>query len=253
MLLFKSILDTPAENLSKDDKRRAPRFSISDSFPFRCKLTLFQHNGVKLPDGKGKEWSVNLANLSTTGASVQLSLAAVAFQREPCRLKLSRGDYLLEIPANIAHFRCCSQYSLCGIVFNFPDEELKHDYLQLLEPIVIGNSLAPAAAVQDMPGRHKEQFGSNPAAQLTLWRDDPAGQIVGFNLRMHQYMIRWTDGAAELEVTGLGEPDQTGAAPPVALTETQHEEVRWLFCLAIPNLPKTVPVDVRNFFTALVG
>ena len=32
----------------------------------------------------------------------------------------------------------------------------------------------------------------------------------------------------------------------VALTPAQQEEVHWLFCLAVPNIAKCVPLDVRK-------
>ena len=96
-----------------------PRYALGDNFAFKTKLTLYP--GGKSTESKGKDWSVTPVNLSATGASVQLSMAAVAFFRaKPASLKFSHAEYLLEIPATIAHFRCCSQYSLCGIVFNSP-------------------------------------------------------------------------------------------------------------------------------------
>jgi hypothetical protein len=254
VLLFKSILEFDRAAVLPDDKRKMPRYVLNDNFSFKTKLTLFQNSGAKISDSKGKDWSVTPVNLSVTGASVQLSLAAVAFQREKCLLKFSHGEYRLEIPATIAHFRCCSQYSLCGIVFNFPTPELQQSYLQLLEPLIIGNSLAPSGAAQDTPGLHLEQFvGKNTTTTLSVWRDAPEGQITGFDFRMRHYGVQWADGAAELDVYGLGEADASGQQEAVALTETQHEEVRWLFCLAVPNLAKAVPLDVRRFLSALVA
>jgi PilZ domain-containing protein len=256
VLLFKSILDTDKEALRPDDKRRMPRYAVGSDFPFKTKLTLFQNGGVKVVDAKGKDWSVTLVNLSATGASVQMSMAAVGYQREACRFKLSRGDYLLEIPAAIAHFRCYSQYSLCGIAFNFPDAEMQRGYLQLLESVIIGSSLIRVAAVQDTPDRHKEQFGGSTSSALTVWRDAPGGQITSFDLRMHRYVVRWLEGSPELEVYGVDSADvsATPKVPPefVTLTGDQLDEVRSLFSLAVPNLSRSVPDDVRQFLSGLV-
>ena len=239
------------------EKRRSPRYDLGENFPFKTKLILFQNGGVKTTDAKGKEWSATLIDLSATGANLHLSLAAVAFQREACRLKITRGDYLLEIPATIAHFRCHSQYSQCGLSFNFPNLESQQAYLQLLEPIVIGNSLIPIEAVQDTPGRHREQFGNGTSTALSVWRSAPGGEITGFDLRMNRYVVRWNEGAPELEVAGLGEIDPSKPNPPVPvlvpLTEAQHEDFRWIFCLAVPNLSPSVPVDVRKFLASLVA
>jgi hypothetical protein len=43
--------------------------------------------------------------------------------------------------------------------------------------------------------------------------------------------------------------------PPIfsKLSDAQEEEVRWLFCLAIPNMGKGVPAEVRSFFSKLIA
>ena len=257
MLSFKHITDTDAAVGLAGDKRKGLRYGLSENFPFKTKLTLFQNNGAKTAEAKGKDWSATVVDLSASGANLKLSLAAVAFQREVCRLKISRGDYLIEIPATVAHYRCGAQFSQCGIAFNFPNAEVQEAYLQLLEPIIIGNSLIPMQAEQDTPGRHKEQFGNGSSTSLSVWRDAPGGQITGFDLRMHRFVVRWNEGATELDVAGLGDADAASenpaALPLVPLTETQHEDLRWLFCLAVPNLSESVPLDVRNFLAALVA
>ncbi len=250
MLLFKSILDKQSDVASTDEKRKAPRFALGDSFAFKTKLGLFQHNGANLTDGKTKEWSATAVNLSATGASVQVSMAAVAFTKEKCRLKFSRDDYVLEIPATIAHFRCYSQYSLCGVVFNFPTAEAQQAYLQLLEPVVLGSSLSRVEAVQNTPGQIMEQFSGTNSA-LTLWRDGPEGPITGFDFRMRHYAVRWAEGEAELELYAVTDGAK-GRDELVALTGEQHDEVRWLFCLSVPNLSKAIPTDARKFLSGMV-
>lgn len=251
MLLFKSILEGKSDVAGADDKRKAPRYPLGDSFAFKTKLALFQHNGAKLPEEKPKEWSATAVNLSATGASVQLSMAAVAFAKEKCRLKFSRADYVLEIPATIAHFRCYSQYSLCGVVFNFPNAEIQQAYSQLLEPVVLGSSLARIEAVQNTPGQIMEQFvGVN--STLTIWRDGPEGPITGFDFRMRKYAVRWAEGEAELKLHAVTDDKVGGPDELVSLTGEQHDEVHWLFCLSVPNLSKAVPVDVRKFLSGMV-
>lgn len=251
VLLFKSILEKQTDVAASDDKRRAPRYPLGENFAFKTKLALFQNNGVKLPEGKTKEWSATAVNLSATGASVQLSMAAVAFAKEKCRLKFSRGDYVLELPATIAHFRCYSQYSLCGVVFNFPTPEAQQGYLQLLEPVVLGSSLVRIEAIQNTPGQIMEQFSGINSA-LTIWRDGPEGPITGFDFRMRQYAVRWAEGEAELKLYAVAEGKEGDAEELVPLTSEQHDEVRWLFCLSVPNLPKAVPADVRKFLSGMV-
>ena len=257
MLLFKKILETEATVVRPDDKRKLPRYAVGEGFQFKTTLTLFHGDGKGATGRKGKDWSVTTVNLSATGANVRLSLAAVAFPREKCCLKFSLGDYHLEIPGTIAHFRYGAQHSLCGIHFNFPDAETHLSYLQLLEPVFIGDSLLPFAAGGETRNGNTEHYGGNPLTTLTVNREAPGGAIIGFDLRMRHYMVGWVKGSPELEVYGLGEADPSSepSTTPllVALTPEEDEEVRWLFCLAVPNLTKAVPADVRAFLAALVA
>ncbi len=249
--LFKSILETENDVSRSDEKRRAPRYLLGENFAFKARLALFQNNGAPLPQGKTKDWSATPVNLSATGASVQISMAAVAFAKEKCLVKFARGDFSLEVPATIAHFRCYSQYSLCGVVFNFPNPEVEQSYLQLLEPVVLGTSLARVEAVQNTPGQIVEQFNGNNST-FTLWRDGPEGPITGFDFRMRQYAVRWAEGDAELQLSSVERTEENGEETLEALTPDQHDEVHWLFYLSIPNLSKAVPADVRKFMSAML-
>jgi hypothetical protein len=247
VLLFKSILEAEPATLKPDEKRKQPRYPLGDDFIFHTKLTLFQNGG------KGKDWSATPVNLSATGASVQVSMAAMALQRGQCQLKFRHGDYHLHLPATVTHFRRYAQYSLCGMIFNFPDEESRQSYFQLLEPVAIGSSLKAVDVVQDAPGRPKEKYGAgNGSVALTVWRNEPENSIISFDFRMRQYGVSWMKGLAELEVYGLA-TDESAPEEIVALNEEQNEEVRWLFCLAVPNLSKAVPLDVREFLATLVA
>ena len=71
------------------------------------------------------------------------------------------------------------------------------------------------------------------------------------------YGVRWMEGSPELELYGVAEVDLSNSSPATArtvpLTEAQSEEVRWLFCLSVPNLSEAVPGDVREFLGSLVA
>ena len=191
---------------------------------------------------------------------MQMHSAAIAIRGEPCKFKLSLGDYLLEIPGTVAHLRNCSQYVLCGIAFKFPDFNTQKAYLQVLEPVSLGASLEPVEAKaikQDSPGLHKEQYKNEGKALLNVWRPAPGGEVHSFDFRMNDFGVRWGAGMTELETYGIDDASSAGkkGVPPAMrkLTETQHEEVRWLFCLAVPNLAKAVPSEVRKFLGKLVA
>lgn len=262
MLLFKRILNFSKAAVASDDKRLLQRYAVGQHFPFKSVITLIGHDGEGKPmlnDDKGQDWAGRLANLSASGASIQIHSAAIGIRGEPCRFKLSLDNYRLEIPGTIAHFRAYPQYTLCGFSFNFPDFESQKAYLQLLEPVSIGASLAPVEAKkvkQDTEGLYKEQFRGTAAALLNVWRQAPAGRITSFDFRMNDYGVRWSEGMTEVEAYGMFKITPSGkkaSSPFVQLTETQHEEVRWLFCLAVPNLAKAVPADIRKFLANLLA
>jgi hypothetical protein len=262
VLFFRKILNFSKDTVIVHDKRGAPRYTVGHPFPFKCIVTLIEHDGEGKPipsEVEGQDWSGRLCNVSATGASVQMHSAAMAIRGEPCRFKLSLDGYLLEIPCTIAHFHCYPQHVLCGVTFKFPDFNIKKAFLQLLEPVSIGATLEPVDAKkvrQNTPELHKEEFRNEGAALLTVWRKGPGGEIQSFDFRMNNYGVRWSAGLAELETYGVSEAKRAGkkgTAPPLHLTEVQQEEVRWLFCLAVPNLPNAVPADVRKFLGQLVA
>lgn len=259
MLLFKKILNFSKEAVASSDKRQAARYPVGPAFPFKSVLTLIGHDGEgnAIPDSnKGQDWAGRLSNISASGASMQIHSSAVALRGEPCVFKLSLDGYLLEIPSTIAFFRFYPQYALCGFSFNFHDFEVQKSYLQILEPVTLGASLAaadPKKIKQDIEGLTKEQYVGDKAARLTVWRDT-GGAIHSFEFRMHDYCVRWAQGMTEVQ-TGAFDPTASGKKGGMTLsglTPVQKEEVHWLFCLAVPNLAKAVPQDVRKFLSQLV-
>jgi hypothetical protein len=262
VLLFNRILNFNKEAVAPGDKRQIQRHAVGQLFPFKAVLTLIGHDGEGKPianDEKGQDWAGRLANLSASGASIQLHSAAIGLRGEPCQFKLSLDNYRLEIPGSIAHFRHYPQYSLCGFSYNFPDFETQKAYMQLLEPVSIGASLVPVdvkKVKQDAKGLYKEQFRGSASALLTVWRQAPGAGVHSFDFRMNDYGVRWSEGMTEVEAYGMFKITPSGkktASPFVELTEAQHEEVRWLFCLAVPNVAKAVPSDVRKFLAGLVA
>lgn len=255
MSLFKRILSF-TETAVHGDKRKATRYPVGADFPLKTVVNLFGRDSagklLESPDGTGCDWTGRMLNLSATGASMRLPNSAIARRGEFCRLKFSIGDSVLEIPANVAHFKVHSTHAVVGLVLNFPDEEILAAYRQLLQPVIVGSSLKaidPGKVRQDTPGFHKEEFGGD-SSHLVLWRaGGEQGALQGFDFRMAGYGVRWTQGMPELDTYGV----VAGSDDPVELTAAQQVEVRWLFCLAVPNLPKAVPADVREFLRQLVA
>lgn len=260
MLLFKKILNFSKEAVASSDKRQSERYPVGQGFPFKAVLTLIGHDGEGKPllnSNIGQDWAGRLTNISATGASMQVHSAAVSARGEPCLFKLSLDGYLIEIPSTIAFFRFYPQYALCGFSFNFADFEIQKAYLQILEPVALGASLvqvAPKQIKQDIEGLTKEQYVGEKSSCLTVWRG-ASGDIHSFDFRMNDYCVRWAQGMTEIQ-TGAFDQKATGKKGSLSIsgmTPAQREEVRWLFCLAVPNLSKAVALDVRKFLSQLVA
>ena len=262
MLLFKRILNFNVAAAAPNERRVIERYAVGNPFPFKVAINLRNHDGdgrVVLEDKVGQDWAGRLTNISMSGASIHVHSSAVAIRGETCRFKLSLDSYLLEIPANVAHFRVYSQFSSCGFSFHFPDTETQNAFAQVMEPISIGASLTPVETKkvkQDTANLRKEQYRGSPNSVLSVWRPAAGKSVHSFDFRMNDYGVRWSEGMTEVEPYGISTgvaPGKKTVSPFVHLTETQLEEVRWLFCLAVPNLPKSVPFDVRKFLATLIA
>lgn len=258
MLLFTQILTERDPAAKADEKRKAERFAVGPTFPVETVLTLRARDPERnVVPGRTQAWGARLLNLSEIGASVYLSTAAVARRGEECQFKLSLAQYVIEVPATVVHFRVLPQYTSCGIAFGFFDDATRHSYLQLLEPVKIGASLArleSSKTKQDATGLFKEEYEGKSASKLTVWRPAPTAALQGFDFRMNRYGIRWSQGMSLLDPYGLAAGNGSKKSEPqlISLNEAELAEVRWLFCLSVPNLSKAVPLDVRKFLATLV-
>jgi hypothetical protein len=259
VLLFKRILNFTKAGVARSEKRKAQRYEVGHPFPFKTVLTVLgqdsEGRSVANADS-GVDWAGRLANLSSSGASIQLHSAASGVRGGRCILTLSREKYVFRIPGTIAYFRSYPHYMLCGFSFNFPDFETQKAYLQLLEPVSIGAALTPVESKkvkQDAAGLRKEQFKGPDASLLTVSWQVPGSVVRNFDFRMNDYGVRWSEGMSKVEPYGLPPGSKTASTSAVPLSPAQLEEVRRLFCLAVPNLAKSVPAEVRKQLAKLIG
>jgi hypothetical protein len=262
VLLFTQILTEREAATKSDEKRHAERFAVGPTFPLETVLTLRARDPSRnlIDDSRRTQaWGARLKNLSEIGASVMLSTAAIAQRGESCRLKFSLAQRVFEIAGTIVHFRVLPQYASFGVAFVFTDETTRNAYRQLLEPVKIGASLVQSDAEkieQDATGLSRAEYDGHSGSKLIVWRPSPNAALQGFDFRMNRYGIRWTQGMPTLQPYGLASIETTGKnSSPLFLTlnETELAEVRWLFCLSVPNLSKAVPLDVRKFLAKLVA
>lgn len=264
MAFFSRILHFKAEEAKPSDKRAARRYPVGDKFPVKVTLSLIgrDEDGTLLGDSltHARPWGGRLINLSESGASIGISRSAIAVRGDLSVVQFRLGEEVLDVPCHLAHFRCYPQYANCGVAFAFNDAAQQSALRQLLEPVAIGAALAaddPDALPRDAAGLLRESYSGIKATRLTVSREPSTRAIVGFNFRMNDYGVRWQGGMTELETYAcIGEAqDRARSNPPVtiALTEPQQIEIRWLFCLAVPNLAKAVRADVREFLAQLVS
>lgn len=245
------------------DKRGATRHPVGAKFPLKAKVTLVGRDGegnvLKADDNRAMDWGGQLVNMSSGGVSMRLHPAAMGERGENCRLKLELDNKLFEIDASIAHFWSGPQYATCGVALKFPDAHTQKAFRQLVEPVALGSMLQPLdakAVEQDAPGLKKEQYVGDEETLLTVWRDGSGKIIQHFELLTHHYFIR---GSAQTPGLQIGYQDGkiptkgTNPATGPHLTPTQQNEVRHLFQLIVPNMPKAVPSDVRTFLERFVA
>jgi hypothetical protein len=260
VLLFKRILDFQKTEGGVLDKRGAKRYPVGAKFPIKAKITLTARDGEgNAKPGASIDWGGQLGNLSGSGVSIRLHPAAVANSGEACALKLELDNKIFELETTVAHFRVGPQYVACGLAINFPDSYTRKAYLQLMEPVVIGSTLAPATGKvkQDLPGLIKEQYQGESDSLLSVWRDSSGKTAKLFELVAHDYCIRGTTETPGLKITSLGGSNAgKRASRPVTtvpITDDHQAEVRQLFQFIVQNLGKGVPSELKRFLELFAG
>lgn len=244
MLLFKKILNFKGES-GLGDKRGATRYPVGAKFPLKAKVTMVGRDGegnvLKADDNRAMDWGGQLVNMSAGGVSMRLHPAAMGERGENCRLKLELDHRLFEIDGTIAHFWSGPQHATVGIALTFPDSHTQKAFRQLVEPVAVGAGLEAVDKVkQDVEGLQKEQYVSDAETVLSIWRDASGKVIEHFELLTHGYYIRGSAQSPALQIGAV-------AGTKAGLTPTQTNEVRELFKLIVPNVPKGVPAEVRAF------
>ncbi|MES1168338.1 MAG: hypothetical protein ABUL61_04115, partial [Oleiharenicola lentus] len=247
------------------DKRGAKRYPVGAKYPLKAKIMLVARDGEghPLPPAKSApmDWGGQLLNLSSSGANIRLHPAAVAAPGESCVLKLELDHMLFEVEGTIASYRTQAQYVSVGLAHKFPDSHTQKAYQQLMEPVVIGSTLAEytGRVKQDLPGLEKEQFNGESESILSVWStgSGKAKATKLFELQVHSYFIRGNTELPGLKV-GYRDGAEVGKristpAVPVPMSAEHQAEVTKLFRFVVQNLTKTIPSEVRKFlemFTA---
>lgn len=229
---------------SSNSRRKKPRYAVSPDFRLNAVLALCGE-GTGSSSGVWKDWPATLVDLSASGAHVQINLAALAYPDNPCRLKLSKGAFKLEVPGIVAHYVCSARYSVCGLKFDFSYGGAEKAYRRVFDPVMVSASLVAGESGTDGSGRILESYPGKEIGKLTVWRDQTDKTLVGFDFELGRFRVDATNLGGD--ATSVRSAMRFKQASGESLTTAEEAEAKLTFSVAASNLPKAVPADVRKF------
>lgn len=225
-----------------ESKRKQTRYAVSDDCRLKASILLRSSDEASA----NKDWPGTLVDVSASGAHIQISLAAVAYQGDSCVLKLAHAGRKVEIRGILAHYVCSARYSMCGVRFDFSFAGADKPYLPFFKPLVASATLKAGDTTTE-PGRIREEYPGTGGAKLVVWRDDkPERNLVAFDFTMARFGAALSDAGSDMlanKARVVFRALEGGATP---LTREQEAEARWEFSLAATNLPKTFAPDIRR-------
>lgn len=243
MQLFRRLFNFEKAKVAQMEQRLNHRYTPGAGFPLQAWLTI-----------AGQEIPAKILNLSGNGIGLLVKRGTQVIGNQLARVRLQLGDYQLAIDAVIAHVQPHGNDLACGIGFKFSEFSRQKAYLQLLQPVAIGQSLQPVPperVVQNEPQLIKQVYRGESDCVLTVWLQMTMGTpLHSFEFHLDDYFCRATMTVGKLEAYQLREADATTAklTNPVYDTSGElHTEIRQLFRWIVPNLASAVPDDVRAF------
>jgi hypothetical protein len=235
MSIFRRIFNFEKAKVEQLEKRLSQRHPIGAGFPL---IGTLRH--------AGHDYSAKVVDMSSNGLGITLTAGSAPPPGHHVEFQLALEQHRLELEARIAHQQARDPGRYIGLSLVFPEFERQKAYLQLLQPVVIGQSLRPMPAegiFQDDPRFLKQGYSGDADNQLTVWLDRvQALSLHRFEFRMQNYFCR--GGLA----TGQTEAGEMGADGAVLETSGGlHEEILHLFRWVVMNLSAEVPENVRDF------
>lgn len=241
MLIFRRIFNFEKEKVAQLNHRLNHRYIPGAAFPLQARLM-----------AASKEWPARVLNISGNGVGLLVARESAVTADQSVRVRFELDKHQLDVPARLAHLRPHEKGIYCGLGMNFDDFLLQKAYLQLLQPIAIGQSLQPVPAdrvIQNEPQFIKQVYRGESDSVLTVWLAMTMGTpLHSFEFRMHDYFCRAMTETGVLEAYTLESTDEHKAKltnPVFDLSGELHDEIRQLFRWIVPNLSKAVPDDVR--------
>jgi PilZ domain len=249
VLIFKRIFNFEKTKVAQLEKRLNRRYVPGTGFPLRTSLHF-----------AGRNCPAVLQDMSGNGVAVLVGKAVALDPGQMVRLDLELDQHRLEIDTRLAHLQPHDQGFYCGLGLKFGEFQSQQAYLQLLQPVVIGQSLQTMSdhqPVQPEPGFRKQIFIGESDSMLTVTTALANGPALhSFEFRMSDFFCQGSLQTGQLE-TGTQDPDAAPEAlvrnPVFATSGGLHAEIHQIFRWILPNLSAAVPADVRAFLQQFAG
>lgn len=225
---------------SGESKRKHQRYAVSEDCRLKASIKIQSSDA----DSANKDWPGTLVDVSSSGAHIQISMAAVAYKGDSCVLKLSHGSLKIEMRGVLAHYVCAARYSVCGVKFDYPNAEEWQPFLKA----ILASSTLKVGDTGTEPGKYREEYVGPGHTKLVVWRDNkPERSIIAFDYAMGRYAAALSGAGPDM----FKNKQEVGFRPATdasrALVPSQLVEAKWEFSVAASNLPKVIPPDIRKF------
>ncbi len=215
VLFFRSLFDFQKAEVRQIEQRMNRRYTPGRAFPLRAEL-----------GGADGARPVEIHNLSATG----IALAADRGTTPPAGLvrqgghtvglRLTLEEHVLDLKARTAHARPGDDDTVCGFELLFDDFSRQKAWLQLLQPVALGTTLAPvdpALVRQNEPQFIKQVYRGEADSVLNAWLARSAGTpLHSLEFQARGLFVRADAQARVLEVFFREEMEDTHKArsPP---------------------------------------
>ncbi len=249
MSIFRRIFNFERAKVEQLEKRLNQRYAPGPGFPLRAVL----HNA-------GRESPAAVQDISGNGVRLLLAARGDLQPGHHVRVDLLLAQHRLELEARIAHLQDLKVQLSLGLGLIFKEPEPQKTYYQLMQPVVIGQSLrvmAPEQIIQDTIGFTKRVYVGDSDSMLTMWHEERPGFPPNrFEFRMADYFCR---GKLQLDRPGAyaleshGEHDAAVSRPVFDTSGGLHDEICQLYRWVLPNLSPAVPAETRTFLKFFAG
>lgn len=245
VLLFRRIFNFEKAKVAKlTENRLNTRFLPGAGYPLQAYLHLARY-----------EWKAGkVQDLSGRGIGLLLGRETKATVGQDLTVKLVLGGQELVLESRLIHVELRPSGLFCGLDLKFGTFEEQKAYLQLMQPVALGQSLRAVPVervVQNEPQFIKQVFRGEGDCVLTVWLAKTMGTpLHSFEFQMDDYFCHADvqSGVLEAYLREKSDSHKGKLSHPVFdQSGGLRDEIRLLFRWVLPNLSPAVPDDVRAF------